>query len=131
MFEKALKLRLRFASAAGQLTTEDLFNLPLTSNTGKVNLDTIGRSIRKQLKDAEDESLVETAKSNNGTEILQLQFDIVKHIIDTKMAEQKSVMDSLAKKEQKDKLLNLIAEKQDAALSTKSVEELTAMVNAL
>ena len=58
MFEKATRRKLRFTSAAGLLSTEDLWDLPLTSATGKANLDDIAKALNRRLKDAEEVSFV-------------------------------------------------------------------------
>ena len=129
MFEKASRIRLRFQSQAGQLTVEDLWDLPLTSNSGKANLDTMAVSLDLQLKDSNGTSFVH--KKANGSPLLQLKFDIVKHIIDVRLAEQETATAARNKSEQKQKLLGLIAERQDADLRTKPLDELNAMVAAL
>ena len=49
-------------------------------------------------------------------ELTQLQFDIAKHIIDVRVAEAKALADKRAKKEKRDALLALIAEKEGDAI---------------
>ena len=58
MLEKALINNYRYPTTVGNVTTEDLFGLPLTSKTGKPNLDDTAKSINKLLKDTEEESFV-------------------------------------------------------------------------
>ena len=48
MYKKAAKLGLCFESKVGLVNVEDLFNLPLISNT-KVSLDAIAKEVNKQL----------------------------------------------------------------------------------
>ena len=45
IFEQASRLKLRFPSPLGTLSTEDLWHLPLTSTTGKANLNDIGKAL--------------------------------------------------------------------------------------
>ena len=55
----------------------------------------------------------------------------MRHIVAVKQVEAEARRNALARKEQKEKLLSLIAEKQDQELRAKSVEELQAMLDAL
>ena len=128
MFEKASRLKIRFATTLGVISTEDLWDLPLTSHRS-VSLDDIARSLHREIKDSAEESFV--TKATAADEKLQLGFDIVKHVIEVKLAEREVAATAAAKKAEKQKLLSLIAEKQEGALKEKSVEELQAMVEAL
>lgn len=127
MFEKATRMRLRFETSAGFIDTEDLWQLPLTSNRGKVNLDDIAKDLHKKLKNDDEVSFVYKDKKLESLD--QLRFDIVKHIIDVKIAEREAEADAAARKEKKQRVLALIAEKQDENLRGMSLEQLTAMVN--
>ena len=128
-FEKASRIRLRFDTPQGSLTVEDLWALPLTSRTGRANLDDIAKSLNRQLKETAEESFV--VKNNKTNEGLQLAFDLVKHVIEVRVAENEAADQAAAKKEQKQKLLALIVEKKEEDLKGKTVEELEAMVGAL
>lgn len=130
MFEKATRLALRFATATqGLVSTEDLWNLPLTSAAGKTSLDQVAVALFKQLKSGDDVSFVTATKKSDA--VTQLKFDIVKHIIDVRVAEAEENAKKKANADKKQQLLGLIASKEVQALEGKSVEELTAMVNAL
>jgi hypothetical protein len=128
MFEKSSRLKLRFDTSLGYISVEDLWDLPLTS-TRAVNLDDIARSLHREIKDFAEESFV--VKATAADEKLQLGFDIVKHVIDVKLAEKEETETKAANRLKKQKLLSLIAEKQDEGLKGKSVEDLQAMVEAL
>jgi len=67
-------------------------------------------------------------KATKVNEELQLGFDVVKHVIDVRVAEAEEAKNAAAKRAQKQKLLGLIAEKQDDALKGASIDELNAMV---
>ncbi|WP_051382444.1 hypothetical protein [Bradyrhizobium sp. Tv2a-2] len=124
MFEKAARIKLRFDTGKGMLAVEDLFDLPLASKTGKTNLDDLARSLYKQLKSGEDISFVEADKASDPT--VQLRFDIVKFVIDTKLEENRQASKERDRAEQKQKIMALIADKQDEALKGKSLEDLQA-----
>lgn len=85
MFQQASRLQLRFSSPKGELTTEDLWLLPLTSATGKANLDDIAKGLFRALKSDENVSFVAPERKSDPR--TQLAFDIVKHIIDVRVAE--------------------------------------------
>lgn len=129
MFQKASRLKLRFKSSKGLLSVEDLWDLPLTSNTGANNLDTIICDLHRQLKDDDNISFVINSRKSDAT--VQLKFDIVKHIIDVRLAEDKVRLEAKDKAMKKQKILELIADKQEENLKGKSLDELMAMVNEL
>lgn len=122
MFENATRNKLRFETIKGQLSVEDLWDLPLMSSAGRVNLDDIARSLHKQLKNDDDVSFVVTAKKSDAT--VQLKFDIVKHIIDVKMAENKAAAEEHNRADKKQKLLAIIADRENEALKNMPLDEL-------
>jgi hypothetical protein len=129
MFEKASRMQLRFDTSLGLLSVEDLWELPLSSKSGRANLDDIAIGLHKQLKDGSDVSFV--VKERKSDEVVQLKFDIVKHIIDVLLLEQQAREEAKSRREQKQKILAILADKQDEALKGKSIEELTALAEAL
>lgn len=129
LFEKAVRLKLRFDSPQGQLAVEDIWDLPLTSGTNRANLDDIARRLSKQVKESETESFViRPAKAN---EVTLLKFDVVKHVIEVRLAENEAAALAKTNKEKKQQLLSLIDQKKNEVLATKSVEELLKMVEDL
>ena len=132
MFEKASRLKLRYDTPQGTLSTEDLWDLPLTVRTGsgRANLDDLARSLDKQIKETgEVVSYVDETRTSD--EKLQLRFDIVLHIIKARKAENQTLLESQTRATQKQQLLALIVQKKNESLTGKSLEELQAMVNAL
>jgi hypothetical protein len=130
MFEQAARLKLRFDSPKGALTVEDLWDIPLTSGTGKANLDDVAKGLYTQLREAgATVSFVVPAESK--ADALQLKFDVAKHIIDVRLAERNAEAEASKRRETKSKILEIIARKQDTALEGKSLEELTAMAQSL
>jgi hypothetical protein len=128
LFEQASRLSVRFTTPKGSLMVEDLWDLPLTSTTGAA-LDNIAKDLNKQLKEADTESFVVKAKALDT--ILQLKFDIVKHIIEVRLEENETAKTTKDKKEKKQKLLSLIAQKQDEKLLGLSLEDLQKEVESL
>lgn len=122
IFEQASRMKLRFDTSVGRVSVEDLWDLPLSS-ANKPNLDAIAVDLNRALKGTE-ESFVRNVKKDA---ILQLKFYIVKHVIDTRVAENAAKTEAAQKQAQRDKLDNLIARKEDAKLEELSVDELKEM----
>lgn len=126
MFEKATRLHIRYETNRGTITVEDLWDVPLTSRSG-FDLDSIARSAHRDLKNSEEEvSFV--VKSSKKNETAQLAFDVVKHVIEVKLAELDAATQAAAKKERKQNILAAIENKKNEALSQASVDELEAML---
>jgi hypothetical protein len=131
LFLVASREKFRFPSTAGGLTVEDLWDLPLTSKG--VCLDNIARALHREIKTTdEDVSFVRpaTAATKKGDE-LQAKFNIVKYVIDTKLAEREASKVAEEKSALKQRLLALVAKKQDEALEGETVEQLEARIRAL
>ena len=122
IFEYAVRNKVRFPFK-GMISVEDLWDLSLT------NLDSIYKTLNKQIKQNDEESLLST-KTNIDTE-LEVQIEIIKHIVSVKLAEKEARESELARKEQKQKIMSIIAAKEDEALRNSSVEDLKNMLENL
>lgn len=124
IFERASRKGLRFASAVGLLTTEQLWELPMTSkNAGTVSLNSVGIGIKRKLAEASDESLVETRPNPLKSE-LELALEIVKHIIAAKQEQAAAAEDRAAKATRRQRILEALAAHEDKELNSKSKEDL-------
>jgi hypothetical protein len=119
MFEYAARNKLRFPYK-GMITAEDLWDLNVRE------LDSIFKTLNAQVKKAQEESLLETKSKED--EVLSMQIDIVKHIVRIKQDEEAARLFAKERKEKKQKLMELINEKQDEDLHSKSIDELKAML---
>ena len=122
IFEYAVRNKVRFPFK-GMISVEDLWDLPLT------NLDSIYKTLNKEVKQSEEESLL-TTKTSVDTE-LEIQIAIVKYIVSVKLEEQEVREKAAAKKAQKQKIMSIIATKEDEALQNTSVEDLKKMLDEL
>lgn len=122
IFEYASRNKVRFPFK-GMISVEDLWDLSLT------NLDSIYKTLNKQVKQSEEESLL-SAKASLDTE-LEVQIAIVKHIVSVKLAEKEAAEKASAKKAQKQKIMSIIATKQDEALQNSSIDDLKKMLDEL
>jgi hypothetical protein len=129
MFEKAAKLKLRFDTTSGPLSVEDLWDLPLTSTKGKANLDDIARGLHKQLKSGDDVSFVVPTRKSDET--IQLKFDLVKHVIDARLAENQAALLEKERADKKQRIMGIIAAKQDETLQGMSLDDLKKLMSEL
>ncbi len=129
LYKYAAQHQLRFASRSGNLTVEDLFDLPLTSERGS-SLDDTAKKINAELKSVSEESFVVTS-SNPRKKMLEIALDIVKDVIATKLAENEAERLKAAKKDERRKILDALAAKKDQKLTEASIEELEAKLAAL
>lgn len=130
IFEIATRKALRFPTSKGALSVEDLWNLPLTHSQG-VNLDSMAQFLHTQLQDTAQVSFVTPSATSSKNAELQLKFDVVKHIIDVKLAERDAAELASAKKEKKERLQEILAQKQDQQLMAAGIDEIQKMIEAL
>jgi hypothetical protein len=126
IFEQASRKALRFPTAKGLLTTEDLWSLPL--RTGAANLNDIAKVLSKQVRDAGEEEFVPTAGRVSGTTNASLSLEVVKRIIEVRLAEDAAKATVEATKAQNQRILEILAQKKDASLTEKTEDELRAML---
>lgn len=129
IFQYATRNKLRFASAKGELTVEQLWDVPLRSSDG-FNLDVIARSANKAFKDATEESFVTTTKTPATTR-LEMALEVIKSVIETKLYEEEAAKRRAENKKEREKLLEILAEKQAGKLSELSEKELQKRIAAL
>lgn len=131
LFELASRKKFRFESVKGLLSAEDLWDLPLTSTTGKANLDDIAKALNHLVKSSKEEvSFVNPTTSGTNTSD-QARFDIVKYIIGVRVAERDAAKDAAVRAEKKQQILSLIAQKQFEQLGATSLEDLQKLADSL
>lgn len=122
MFVTATRNKFRFPFR-GQISVEDLWDLSVE------NLDSVYKTLNSQVKKAKEESLLNTKSRED--EIIEMQIEIVKYIVSVKQDESAKKVAAKEKKARKQKILEVIAAKEDADLQNKSPEELQAMLSEL
>lgn len=122
MFIKASRGKMRFPYK-GSATVEDLWDLPVTE------LDKIYKLLNAEAKRAHEDSLLETKSEED--EKLAVRIGIIKYIVSVKLEEKKAAELTKERKEQKQKIMEILANKQNEALKEKSVEELERMLKEL
>lgn len=126
IFEQASIQKIRFQSVRGELTTEQLWDLPLQSKN-QFDLDTVAKEVNASLKSVTEESFVATTTSPAKAKY-ELMLEIVKHVIAFKLKANEEQRSRAEKAAKKDKLVAILGEKQDAALKELTAEELAKQI---
>lgn len=122
LFIVATRQKFRFPFK-GVATVEDLWDLNVR------DLDTIFKSLNSQRKQAQEDSLL--AIKSKEDSVLEAKIEIVKYIVATKLAEAEQNRIRAEKREKRNRIAEILADKQDEELRGKSVAELQAMLGEL
>lgn len=121
IYEAAIRNKYRFPYK-GMITIEDLWDLNFTA------LDNIYKSLNAEKKQDSEDSLITPAVAN--TEI-ENKIAIVKYVYEVKKAEADARKLASENRKKKERIMEIIANRQDAALQNMSDDELKAMLESL
>lgn len=107
----------------GLISTEDLWDLSTQA------LDSIFKEVNAQLKKSGEESLLQT--EGKGVTMLRNMIEIIKYILNDKLEEQAQREQAVANAAKRQRILEVIASKENAALNEMSVDELRKMIDEL
>lgn len=119
IFEYATRNKIRF-SYKGSVSVEDLWDLPVTE------LDKVFKTLNSQRKQSQEESLLNTKSKED--EIVDIQITIVKHIVAVKLAEKEAREKAAENKAKKQKIMAIMAARDEKALENASDEDLQKML---
>lgn len=119
-FKLATQQKLRFQTVKGLLSTEQLWDLSLEE------LDVVAVSLQDQYEESGKKSFL--VKRSIKDKTIKLKFDIVLDVLNTKNEELELARQKAEDKAHNNKILELIAEKQDESLKGKSIKELEKML---
>ncbi|NBS67675.1 hypothetical protein EBT31_02015 [bacterium] len=125
LFILASRKKYRFPSDKGDLTTEQLWDVPLTSRNG-YSVDNIAIAVNRELRSLQEESFVQN-RSNPRRSELQNMLDILKEVIAIRQAESEQATELARKQSQKKVIQEAIERKRQQNLESMSLEELEAM----
>lgn len=125
LHEVAVREGYRFPSVRGELTVENLWQLPLTGNDG-CNLDVIAVALDDQVEGLGKKSFIKAVSKDD--QVLKNKLELVKYIIDTKLAEKQAEAEANTKAIKAKQLRLLLAEKQAEATKELSIEEIQAQL---
>ena len=123
MYKKAIRAKLRFQTSKGLLTIEQLWGLTLTE------LKNLIISLHETVKKvpSEDLSFLETETVQEESED-KMRFNIAVDVYKTQQQEAKDSREEASKKAFNQHIAEIIAEKEEADLRSKSIDELKAMM---
>ena len=119
LFKIAAKKKYRF-NYRGVISVEDLWDLDVEA------LDSIYKNLKKQQKTSQEESLLETVSKEDKE--INNKIEIIRIIVNDKLAAKERAIKAAEKRTQNQRILEIMADKKDAALKEKSIEELQAML---
>jgi len=122
LFLQATREKFRFESPKGDLSVEQLWDLPLTSRTG-FDLDTVAKAVNADLKASNEESFV-NVNNNPAVSRLQAKLEVVKAIIEVKLAQAEATKKRAEKAAERQRLMEVLHSKKDQELQGLSVEEI-------
>lgn len=123
LFIKATRKKLRFESTKGNLSIEQLWDLPLTSKD-KFSLDAIAVKTYKELEELNQGSFVTPVSSNPAKTELSMKLEILKTIIEIKLDDRRRAEDTASRSSERSKLLDAMAEAEKRDLASLSKEEI-------
>lgn len=126
IFEKATRVKLRFATNRGDLTVEQLWDLPLKGN---LSLNSVAVALKKEITQTEDMiDLVDGDESDTSANVKvaknKLRLEVVMHIIKVLKEERDASQAREATMSQLRAIDQAIASKQQEALVSGSLDEL-------
>ena len=121
LFIMASRNKYRF-NYKGQQSVDDLWDMGLDA------LDSIYKSLNKELKNSNEESLLNT--KTKATEETEAKIEIIKYIVATKQAEARAKVDAKAKREKLAKLYELKERLENKTMENMTVDEIQNMIKA-
>lgn len=119
IFEIATRCKYRFPYK-GMISVEDLWTLSMKA------LDEVFKSLNTELKITNEESLL--SEKSPADEEVENKIAIVKHIYNCKVQEQHERFIANEKRKRDQKIMSIIARKEDAELENMSKEDLLKML---
>lgn len=117
VFEQASRERLRF-DLSGQISTEQLWDVKLD------NLISYEEGLAETVESYGKSTRREAGRKTKDQELNELRLAIVTAVLDTRIQEQETAKEALQNKAHNQKIMDLIAAKQDEELKSMSAEDL-------
>lgn len=126
LFEMASQFKFRYPYK-GMITTEDLWDL------SPDQLDIVYKNLSKELKATDGDSLIATKSADEGVKANELKnkIEIVKYIFESKRQGVELARMAADKAAKKQRILDILARKQENALENMSEDDLMKMLDNL
>lgn len=119
-FKLASQQKLRFQTNKGLLSVEQLWDLSLE------DLDALAVSLETEHKESSKKSFIVKTSAKDKT--AKLRFDVVLDVLNTKVEAEQAALAERERKANNEKIIGIIADKQDESLKGKSIKQLEAML---
>ena len=123
MFEKAVRTKMRVSTPKGSLSVEDLWDLTPEA------LDPVAINLKKELEETKEGSFLKS--TSTAERKVKDQFDIVLYILKTKVQEREDRANAAVRKEKRDELLAILADKENEETRGMSKEEILKQIEEL
>jgi len=141
LFEIASRNKLRFTYPnTGSFSDEELWDIPLTASPKSrrnnhdgldsfppLSLDNLAKYLHRRLKDSEEVSFVNEGK-NSPNSLLQLQLDIVKHVIAVKIKERDKEIERKRILQTNETISEIIRKKEMEELENMPLDDLKKLI---
>lgn len=132
LIEIAVRNNLTFKSATGELLPQDLFNLPLTSpRANAASLDAIALALNAELEANSGKVVSFVKPTPSKVDYTQVKFDLVKAILDEKIAERDAAAAAAKKRERAQVIMAELAKRDENKIATATEDELKAELAAI
>ena len=123
IYKWAARESVRFQSPKGVLSAEDLFRVDLDI------LDQVYRSLKMQLRDADgSDSLLDENSGSEEAQDLRLAIELVTDVFKTRKEETELAEKKLKRAKERQKIAEIIAEKEEGDLRSMSIEALKGLL---
>lgn len=129
LFEQASRQKLRFPSIRGEISSEDLWEIPLQSKNG-YDIDAVAKTVNAKIKELSEDSFVST-KPSKALAKQKLMLEVIKHVIGVRLAEQEAREKRVANKAERQRLEALLESKQMAEEGAMTKDQILAKLAAL
>lgn len=129
LFILATRNKYRFQSNVGQLSVEDLWGLPITSQRSEaLTLSMLAQNINAKIKPTEGLEWLETQRENAEQEELKNKLAIIKYIVETRRAEATARQEAESKAQLLAKLKSEQVRRREQNLMDQSDEDLAKLI---
>lgn len=124
IFIRASREAWRFPSVRGDLTSEQLWQMPLIAKSG-FDLNSVARGLNQMVKNLGEENFVEV-RANPERTSAEGKLELVKHVIAVKQEEIRMAEKRADRNSQRAKILDALAARENEELTKASREDLLA-----
>lgn len=129
LFLLASRKKFRFSSERGELTVEQLWDIPLTSRSG-FSVNNIAIEVNRELKSLEEESFVETSR-NPRRDTLRAMLELLKTVISVRQEEAQEASEATERATKRQAIMAAIEAKEQEGLQSASLDDLKLQLAAL